>query len=332
MARSNSRAKQAEGAEKLDSWGMVKASNLERAWNSKFAKEGGERLAVSPRVSSSPRAVAYSTPISSPQEFTRSPTLLGSAAPVNEAFFDQRARNFPVWSSYQNVQNQNVQRYSPRGVSVPTTRSHLATLEQPRGATTGYVIPPSKGGKSSNRFTDYTPREVRTGYIIPPSKGGKNLNRFFDNTPEVVHGRSLPTGLHTLSSFYLTHDYPKFLTARVTYSDPASPPRTAPGSLRAKLASTEERVDAQESDLQRAERQWEQERILYGLSPRGDFRSFEARRRMLATDLHLTNEQRRSALLLRTDPHWPGPNIWTERGKEVYDTTTSDVNIRGIST
>merc|ERR1719410_1369420 len=122
----------------------------------------------------------------------------------------------------------------------------------------------------------------------------------------------------------MAQDYPTSLTARAAYPELAIASRTAPALLRAERAAAEARLDAHQRDLQRtrdylqAERDLiDRERYLYGLSPRGDFRFLQERRRMLAADLHLTDQQLRDALVLKTDPRWPVSNIWTERGKAV---------------
>jgi len=331
--KASSKARVKEAEEKSHHWDREKASSLERAWNSKFAKQAGEQLAVSPSVPRSPRAVTCSTPKSSPLGFTsitHAPTLslfagARSFSPADEVFTDKRAKDFPVWSSYQNIR-----KYSPRGVSVPNTRPRLVTAELARGTT--------------------------TGYLMPPSNGGLSLDRFLDNTPGVTQDRSLPIGLRALTPvsrddatmpehlwrlhrrrLRLAQDYPTSLTARAAYSDLAIASRTAPAVLRSEHAAAEARLDAQERDIHRvrecikAERKFvDRERNLYGLSPRGDFRFLQERRRMLAADLHLTDQQLRDAVLLKTDPRWPGPSIWTERGKAVYDTITKDAILRGI--
>merc|ERR550532_3498506 len=245
----SNKARMKEAAEKSHSWDKEKASSLERAWNSKFAKQGGEQLAVSSSVPRSPRAVTCS--MQSPLGYTsitHAPTLslfagVSSYAPPDEVFTDDyRAKDFPVWSSYQNIR-----KYSPRFKSVPTTRSRLVTAEYPRGTTTGH-----------------------TGYVMPPSHGGKSLDRVLDKTPVVMQDRSVPIGLRPLSPvshddltmpehmwrlhqrrYRMAQDHPTSLTSRAAYSDLAIASRTAPAVLRAERAAVEARLDAQERDLQR---------------------------------------------------------------------------------
>jgi len=257
--------------------------------------------------------VTCSTIHSAPVGFSFAGT--SSYAPADEGYSDYfRAKDFPVWSSHQHFR-----KYSPRTTrSVSTPRTRLVTSDQPIGVTTGYLMPPSHGGKSLDRVFDKSP--VALDRSLP-----LGVSSF---TPTSRDDLTMPEHLRRLHQHRLrmAQDYPTTLTARAAYSDLAIASRTAPAVLRAERAAAEARLDAHDRDFQgtrdyiRAERNYlDRESYLSGLSPRGDFRFLNERRRMLAADLHLTDQQLRDALLLKTDPRWPGPNIWTQRGKAVYD-------------
>merc|ERR1719189_3052525 len=108
--KTSSIARAREKAEKSHAWDKEKSLSLERAWNSKFsfAQRLGERTALSSSLPRSARKVTCSPPRSWPLGTTslahaRTHSLTAGASsfvPANEVSTDQRAADFPIWSSY----------------------------------------------------------------------------------------------------------------------------------------------------------------------------------------------------------------------------------------
>jgi len=331
QGRGNVRVK--EVAENSRFWDREQDLSLERAWNSKFAKQSSEQLAASPSMPRSPRTVTGSTQNSRPVGFistTHAPALslsagVSSFVPGNNAFADPRATDFPVWSSYQIWRKYS----SSRGMSMPIARPRFGTAEHPRDTTTGYVMPPTNGGKS--------------------------LDRFIDRTPGVVQDRSLPIGLRAWTP--LSHNdptmfellrrrhqretrmaqaYPTSNTAWAAHSDPVAS-RGASSAVFKDFAQSglaavaDARLDAQEGDLQQAYNNLQADLAKSGLAAvevarldaeEGDLQRarvdhLQAVREFLHHGPQILTERGKAVHDASGDP-----NIWTERGKEVYDAMT----------
>jgi len=224
--RASITARAKENAEKSHAWDKEKSLSLERAWNSKFAKRDGDMLGSSslPRTA---RRVTCSAPRSGPLAFG-----VSSLVPASEVCTDRMtAPDFPVWSSHQNYRNY----YSPRGLSVPTTRPRFGVAEQP---------------------TTFWQKGAMTGYVMPASTGGKSLYRFMDSsTPGATPDRSLPVGLSALTPGSInTHT-----TRPEHFSMLLQRQRLAqdyPSSLhlpKAGLSAADTQLDVQDRGLQRAQ-------------------------------------------------------------------------------
>jgi len=181
----------------------------------------------------------------------RAPTLslfagVRSFAPDCEALTDQKKADFPVWSSYNGWRINS----SPRGMSVPTTRPRFttATAEQPRDATIGYVVPPSNGGRSLDRFLHSTPRDTRDR-SLPVGLRGLTQSR---NCP------TMPENLWRLHQhqIHMSHDYPTSLTARAAHSDLAIASLAMARTARATAHETQQCDFERSRDNLRAERQF----------------------------------------------------------------------------
>jgi len=180
------------------------------------------------------------------------------------------------------------------------------------------------------------PRDTTTGYVMPPTNGGKSLDRFIDRTPGVVQDRSLPIGLRAWTP--LSHNdptmfellrrrhqretriaqaYPTSNTARAASSDPVAS-RAASAVFRdfgqsGLSALADVSLDAKEGDLRRVYDNFQADLAQSG-------RAAVAVARLDAQERDL--QRARNEILAVSTVLVHGPNILTERGKAVYDATT----------
>lgn len=320
QGRGNVRVKKV--AEKSHFWDSEQDLSLERAWNSKFAKQSGEQLAASPTMPRSPRTVTGSTQNSRPGGFistTHAPTFslsagVSSFVPGNNVFTDQRATDFPVWSSYQNCKKYS----SSRGMSMPNARPRFGTTEQPRDTTTGYVMPRTNGGKSLDRFIDGTPGVVQDRSLLIGLRAWTPLSHNDPTMFELLRRR------HQRET-RIAQAYPTSNTARVASSDPVAS-RAASAVFRdfgqsGLSALADVSLDAKEGDLRRVYDNFQADLAQSG-------RAAVAVARLDAQERDL--QRARNEILAVSTVLVHGPNILTERGKVVHN-DDRDAIIRNMS-
>jgi len=277
---------------------------------------------------------AYGVPAALTAEHFPPPGMHGSL--VSEEDMSKLARDFPVWFEYEKAKWQapaSRRRSTPRAARADPFSISYAPVASRMPLNIG--IPPSRGGKSLDRFLGNRPTEKLSmpcdvGTCLPQRPGDLRVP-----TPRTqarrLHKRRLQIDNEERTSSKALSQVEGPLYPNVAL------PSTAPASLRtprkAGNDTCEEVLLPTQREIMRAN---QENKVMSGLAytPR-DIRRLRQQRLELAADLQDAEHQLSLALAgpqapLRHDVHLPiDPlDIWTPRGQVVYDKAV-EVHSRG---